>query len=91
MTDSSRKYFLYSAEKKFIEALVKQHKLFFIGALLFLLIAGIGMKSITMENQARKFFHADNPLLIALEELEYQYNKIEAISLVVAFNDGTVF
>lgn len=54
-------------------------------------IAASGARYLTMNPDARVFFSKDNPHLLALEQLENTYAKLENLLFVLAPQDGEVF
>jgi len=59
--------------------------------LIAVLLTASGMRFLTFENDLRVFFSEENPQLLALEELENTYNKIDNVYIVVAPKDKNVF
>lgn len=54
-------------------------------------IAGMGMKKLTMSGDYKVFFKADNPQLVAFEALQKTYTKSDNIMFVLAPKNGDVF
>jgi len=53
--------------------------------------AGSGARFLSFSNDYRVFFSAENPQLIAFEELQNTYTKSDNVLIVVAPEDGNVF
>jgi predicted RND superfamily exporter protein len=61
------------------------------GAIVMVLIAASGGRFLAMNPDARVFFSEDNPHLLALEQLENTYSKVENLLFVLVPQDGEVF
>ena len=61
------------------------------GAIVMFLIAASGGRFLAMNPAARVFFSEDNPHLLALEQLENTYSKVENLLFVLVPRDGEVF
>ena len=61
------------------------------GAIVMCLIAASGARFLAMNPDARVFFSEDNPHLLALEQLENTYTKVENLLFVLVPKDGEVF
>ena len=61
------------------------------GAIVMFLIAASGGRFLAMNPDARVFFSEDNPHLLALEQLENTYSKVENLLFVLVPKDGEVF
>ena len=61
------------------------------GAIVMFLIAASGARFLAMNPDARVFFSEDNPHLLALEQLENTYTKVENLLFVLVPKDGEVF
>ncbi|HED18467.1 MAG TPA: RND family transporter [Gammaproteobacteria bacterium] len=77
--------------RSFAEQLVRWRWL-----LLVLVLAGVGFAAsgarfLTLSNDYRVFFSAENPQLIAFEELQNTYTKSDNVLIVLAPKDGNVF
>ena len=55
------------------------------------LIAGIGARNLAFNNDYRVFFSDENPQLLAFEELQRTYTKIDNIFFAVVPKEGNVF
>ncbi len=55
------------------------------------LVAGSGVRFLTVNNDTRVFFSEQNPQLKALETLENSYTKDQNVFFVIAPKDGNVF
>ena len=78
--------------EKALGAWVVRHRWWLIlAAVLAVGAAGIGARFLTVNNDTRVFFSAENPQLQALEALENTYNKINTVLFVIAPRDGHVF
>lgn len=54
-------------------------------------VAGMGMKKLTMSGDYKVFFKTDNPQLVAFEALQKTYTKSDNIMFVLAPKNGDVF
>jgi uncharacterized protein len=54
-------------------------------------LAGAGIRHLTISTEPRDNFGPDNPQLIAFEELESTFSRIENVFIVIAPDDGQVF
>ncbi|MBT07152.1 MAG: RND transporter [Rhodospirillaceae bacterium] len=61
------------------------------GALVVFLMAASGARFLAMNPDARVFFSEDNPHLLALEQLENTYTKVENLLFVLVPKNGEVF
>ena len=59
--------------------------------LILVIIAGSGVRFLTVNNDTRVFFSEQNPQLKALETLENTYTKDQNVFFVIAPKDGNVF
>ena len=60
-------------------------------AIMVFVAAASGARFLTMNPDARVFFSKDNPHLLALEQLENTYAKLENLLFILAPQDGEVF
>ncbi|MEE2694505.1 MAG: MMPL family transporter [Pseudomonadota bacterium] len=71
--------------------LVRNRWLVVAGAIVMFMLAASGARFLAFNPDARVFFSEDNPHLLALEQLENTYNKVENLLFVLVPNDGEVF
>jgi uncharacterized protein len=60
-------------------------------ALLGVIAAASGAQRLAVDDDIRRMFSSGNPHLLAFEELEAEFTKVEGITFVVAPKDGDVF
>jgi len=75
----------------FAEVVLKYRWLFLIGSLLMAGLAGSGVRYITISTEPRDNFGPDNPQLVAFEDLEETFSRVENIFIAIAPDDGRVF
>ncbi|MEM6487248.1 MAG: MMPL family transporter [Pseudomonadota bacterium] len=62
-----------------------------LGCLVAMLVAGLGAGGLSIANNYRVFFSAENPELVAFERFQATYTKNDNILFVIEPEDGTVF
>lgn len=75
----------------FAEVVLKYRWLILIGSLLIAGLAGSGVRYLTVSTEPRDNFGPDNPQLVAFENLEETFSRVENIFVAVAPDDGDVF
>lgn len=75
----------------FAEVVLKYRWFFLIGSLLMAGLAGSGVRYITISTEPRDNFGPDNPQLVAFEDLEETFSRVENIFIAIAPDDGRVF
>jgi predicted RND superfamily exporter protein len=70
---------------------VKHRWWLIVASILAVLVAGSGLRFLTVNNDTRAFFSEENPQLQALEALENTYTRDQGILFVIAPRDGDVF
>ena len=77
--------------KTFPDRLVAWRWLAFCAVLVLVAVAASGARLLGFSNDYRIFFSADNPQLLAFENLQNTYTKSDNVLFVVAPKDGTVY
>ncbi len=77
--------------KSYAEWLIRWRYLILIATLILVSAAAGGLQFITFKTDYRVFFSADNPQLLAFEELQNTYTKTDNVMFVLAPKDGQVF
>ncbi|MGB5426765.1 MAG: MMPL family transporter, partial [Gammaproteobacteria bacterium] len=77
--------------KSYAEWLIRWRYLILIATLILVAAAAGGLQFITFKTDYRVFFSADNPQLLAFEELQNTYTKTDNVMFVLAPKDGQVF
>lgn len=77
--------------KQFAQTVLRFRWLIIITTILLALAAAKGMQLLTLTTDYRVFFSADNPQLIAFEELQNTYTKNDNILIAIAPKDKKVF
>tara|TARA_Y100001960_G_scaffold220457_1_gene230593 strand:- start:3 stop:611 length:609 start_codon:yes stop_codon:yes gene_type:complete len=73
------------------EWVIRWRWLVLIGSVAIGLIAGSGGERLAFNNDYRVFFAEDNPELLAFEQLQRTYTKIDNVLFAIAPRDGEVF
>ncbi len=68
-------------------ALVRHDRLFFLLGILLLVGLGVGLPKLTFSTDNREFFGADNPDLIALEQVEDVFARSDTLIFAIAGDD----
>ncbi len=71
--------------------LIRNRWLVVVGTIVMFVIAASGGRFLAMNPDARVFFSEDNPHLVALEQLENTYTKVENLLFVLVPKDGEIF
>lgn len=77
--------------RSFAEVVLKYRWLFLIGSLLMAGLAGSGLRYITVSTEPRDNFGPNNPQLVAFENLEETFSRVDNIFVAIAPDDGQVF
>jgi hypothetical protein len=77
--------------REFAEVVLKYRWLFLIGSLVMAGVAGSGARFITISTEPRDNFGPDNPQLVAFEDLEETFSRVENIFVAISPDDGQVF
>ena len=77
--------------KSYAEWLIRWRYLILIATLILVASAAGGLQFLTFKTDYRVFFSADNPQLLAFEELQNTYTKTDNVMFVLAPKDGQVF
>ncbi len=75
----------------FAEIVLKYRWFFLVGSLVMAGLAGSGTRYITISTEPRDNFGPDNPQLVAFEDLEENFSRVENIFVAIAPDDGRVF
>jgi len=78
-------------EKKFAELVLKFRWLIIVVGVLICGLAASGIRFIEISTEPRDNFGQDNPQLIAFEELEETFSRIDNVFFAIAPKDGNVF
>lgn len=78
-------------EARIAAFLVRYRAGLFVAALAALLVLVAGARDLWFEGSYRIFFSADDPYLIAHDEIENSYTKADNVAFVVAPRDGRIF
>ncbi|HSG52547.1 MAG TPA: MMPL family transporter, partial [Rheinheimera sp.] len=62
-----------------------------LGNLLLVILMSAGLSKLYFRGDYRIFFAADNPQLVAFEQMQDEFNKSDNMLLAIASKDGTVF
>ena len=76
---------------RFGYGVIKYRWLVVILTIIVAVVAGMGMKKLTMSGDYKVFFKAENPQLVAFEALQKTYTKSDNIMFVLAPKNGDVF
>jgi len=76
---------------KFAHLVLHHRWLIIILSLIISVSSGLGLQFITLSTEPRDNFGPDNPQLIAFEDLEEKFSRVENIFLAIAPDDGNVF
>ena len=77
--------------KSYAEWLIRWRYLILVVTIILVAAAAAGLQFITFKTDYRVFFSADNPQLLAFEELQNTYTKTDNVMFVLAPKDGQVF
>ncbi|PCI44095.1 MAG: RND transporter [Moraxellaceae bacterium] len=78
--------------EKQLAHLLTQHRLrFAIATLCIVLLGGIGAQHLTFDNNYRALFKADNPQLLAYDQLNESYNESDSVIFLLAPKENTIF
>ncbi len=77
--------------KSYAEWLLRWRYLILVATIITVAAAAGGLRLITFKTDYRVFFSADNPQLLAFEELQNTYTKTDNVMFVLAPRDGQVF
>ena len=80
-----------SFSSRFAHFVLKHHWPIIALALLVSISCGFGLQFITISTEPRDNFGPDNPQLIAFEDLEDNFSRVENIFIAIAPDDGNVF
>ena len=78
-------------ERQFAEYVIKFRWLIIVATLLLVGVAGYGAQFITISAEPRDNFGPDNPQLLAFEEIEETFSRVENIFFVIEAKQGDVF
>jgi len=77
--------------KSYAEWLIRWRYLILVATIVLVAATAAGLRFITIKTDYRVFFSADNPQLLAFEELQNTYTKTDNVMFVLAPGDGQVF
>ena len=77
--------------ERFGRVLLDKRWLFLIAALLFFAVSVVGLGKLRMVTDPRTFFDKKDPMMVALNELEDTYSRMEGVTFVVVPKDGDIF
>ncbi len=77
--------------RRFANAIIQYRYIVIIVTLIITGIAGSGVRYIKISTEARDNFGPDNPQLVAFENLEETFSRVENIFFAIAPDDGQVF
>jgi predicted RND superfamily exporter protein len=77
--------------KVFAETILTYRWVILIAALVIAGVAGSGVRYLSISTEPRDNFGPENPQLLAFEELESTFSRIENVFIVIAPDDGQVF
>jgi len=77
--------------KSYAELVVKYRWVFLISVLLLIMLAGVGAKNLSFNNDYRIFFNKDDTRLKAFENIQNTYTKNDNVIMVLAPKSGKVF
>ncbi|MCW9023911.1 MAG: hypothetical protein OQK73_04445, partial [Gammaproteobacteria bacterium] len=82
---------MHELEARFGHWIIKWRWAVIVFCLLLVVIAATGGKNLALTTNYRVFFSADNPQLLAFDELENTYTKNDNVMFVLTPKDGDVF
>ena len=82
---------MHELEAKFGHWVLKWRWLIILLSLVIVVLAASGGKNLSLTTNYRVFFSADNPQLLAFDELENTYTKNDNVMFVLTPTDGDVF